>query len=307
MCFWVELYKVKSNDEIAAILKSHLMGVTAQKSRKIHKPKHGISKYLSEDTSSEDEDEFDNNDDFNQLDKTIMNNDKEQLIDLELVNLLKYCNDLYDKYKHNNEGYSEEIMLKSIELGKKTKQKLLILDMDETMISARFKAKMPQGFKTDFIIDFQGNDIHVRIRPYLLDCLERLSKLYEIVVFTAGVQEYADKILDHIDSEKALFKKRLYRQDCIDVNGEFLVKDLDIFIDRDKENMIIVDNSILSFAFDLDNGVPIQSFLGTEEEDKELLFLISFLEETFYQEDVRKQISESFKLTFLKNQIVSQW
>ncbi len=43
--------------------------------------------------------------------------------------------------------------------------------------------------------------------------------------------------------------------------------------------MIIVDNSILSFAFDLDNGVPINSYMGTEEEDKELLFLYSFLEE----------------------------
>lgn len=41
--------------------------------------------------------------------------------------------------------------------------------------------------------------------------------------------------------------------------------------------------------------------MGTEDEDKELLFLMSFLEETFYHEDVRKQISESFKLTFLKN------
>lgn len=41
------------------------------------------------------------------------------------------------------------------------------------------------------------------------------------------------------------------------MGGEFLIKDLDIFIDREKENMIIVDNSILSFGFDLDNGVPI--------------------------------------------------
>ncbi len=65
--------------------------------------------------------------------------------------------------------------------------------------------------------------------------------------------------------------------------------------------MIIVDNSILSFAFDLDNGVPIQSFMGTETEDKELLFLMSFLEESAFHEDVRKAISESFKLTFLKN------
>ena len=37
-------------------------------------------------------------------------------------------------------------MLKSIELGKKTKQKLLILDMDETMIAARFRSKVPEGF-----------------------------------------------------------------------------------------------------------------------------------------------------------------
>jgi predicted HAD superfamily phosphohydrolase YqeG len=45
-------------------------------------------------------------------------------------------------------------MLKSVELGKKTKQKALILDMDETMVSARFRHKLPEGFKTDFEIDF---------------------------------------------------------------------------------------------------------------------------------------------------------
>jgi TFIIF-interacting CTD phosphatase-like protein len=45
---------------------------------------------------------------------------------------------------------------------------------------------------------------------------------------------------------------------------DMFIKDLDVFIDREKENIVIVDNSIVSFAFDLDNGVPIQSFLGTE-------------------------------------------
>jgi len=46
--------------------------------------------------------------------------------------------------------------------------------------------------------------------------------------------------------------------------------------------------------------------MGTEEEDKELLFLMSFLEESAFHEDVRKPISESFKLTFLKNQIMRE-
>jgi TFIIF-interacting CTD phosphatase-like protein len=69
--------------------------------------------------------------------------------------------------------------------------------------------------------------------------------------------------------------------------------------------MIIVDNSIMSFGFDLDNGVPIQSFMGTEDEDKELLFLIPFLEDIFCLSDVRDQIQDSFKLSFLKNNILN--
>jgi hypothetical protein len=61
----------------------------------------------------------------------------------------------------------------------------------------------------------------------------------------------------------------------------------------------------MSFAFDLDNGVPIQSFMGTETEDKELLFLISFLEEAYFQDDVRPSIREAFKLSYLMNSIIS--
>ena len=125
--------------------------------------------------------------------------------------MLKFCGELHTAYKNDNEDYQEEIMLKSIELGKKNKQKLLVLDMDETMVSARFKNRLPAGFVTTFAIDFQGQPIHVRVRPYLEDCLERLSALYEIVVFTAGVQDYADKILDHIDPERKIIKKRMYR------------------------------------------------------------------------------------------------
>jgi predicted secreted acid phosphatase len=71
-----------------------------------------------------------------------------------LLNVLKFCGDLFHACKLNNEDYSEEIMLKSIELGKKSKQKVLVLDMDETMVSARFKSKLPADFQTNFVIDF---------------------------------------------------------------------------------------------------------------------------------------------------------
>lgn len=70
--------------------------------------------------------------------------------------------------------------------------------------------------------------------------------------------------------------------------------------------MIIVDNSIVSFAFDLDNGVPINSFMGTEEDDRELLFLFSFLEEIAEVKDVRENIAASFKLSELQSSVLKR-
>ena len=64
--------------------------------------------------------------------------------------------------------------------------------MDETLISARYANKVPKGFKTSDKIVSQGEEICVSRRPYVEDCLKKLSELYEIVVFTAGVKDYAD-------------------------------------------------------------------------------------------------------------------
>lgn len=69
--------------------------------------------------------------------------------------------------------------------------------------------------------------------------------------------------------------------------------------------MCIIDNSILSFAFDLDNGVPINSYMGTEEDDRELLFLFSFLEDAVKSDDIRVNIRDSFKLSHLQSSILN--
>jgi len=65
--------------------------------------------------------------------------------------------------------------MKSIELGKKTKPKLLIFDMDETLVAAKFGGHVPDKFESTFKFPFQGTEINVRLRPYLIDCLEKLS------------------------------------------------------------------------------------------------------------------------------------
>ena len=51
----------------------------------------------------------------------------------------------------------------------------LVLDMDETLIAAKFDGKEQKNFKTTFTFDFSGTSIHVRLRPYLQEALEKLS------------------------------------------------------------------------------------------------------------------------------------
>lgn len=134
--------------------------------------KSGISQYLGDDDDSADDD-FDDEDggeNKNMSGET----DPSKLCDLELIKLLKFCDDLKNKYKETDE-HQEEVMMKSLELGKKTKEKTLILDMDETLIAAKFDGKEPAKFKPTFSYDFSGVKIHVRLRPYLADTLEKLA------------------------------------------------------------------------------------------------------------------------------------
>lgn len=111
-------------------------------------------------------------------------------------------------------------------------------------------------------------------------------------------------ILDEIDPHQKFFPKdkRMYRHHCIlaqsntSSTNPTYVKDLGVISDRDLDDLLIVDNSILSFAFHLDNGIPICSYTGGVE-DQELLYLITYLEEVYHQRDVRVSNKKTFRLS----------
>ena len=71
---------------------------------------------------------------------------------------------------------------------------------------------------------------------------------------------------------------RLYRQHCVETNYG-LIKDLRIVKNRNLKDMIIVDNSALSFAFHVKNGIPILPFYDDplDEELKHLTYYLNCL------------------------------
>ena len=79
--------------------------------------------------------------------------------------------------------------------------------------------------------EHQSIQIQINLRPGLHECLEDLSKSFQLVSFTASDPSYADTILDHIDPDKKLFTSRLYRHHCVETQYG-LIKDLRIIRNR---------------------------------------------------------------------------
>ena len=89
---------------------------------------------------------------------------------------------------------------------------------------------------------------------------------------------------------------RLFRESCVMVQGNFL-KDLHV-IGRDYSRMALVDNSPHAYGFQIENGIPIESWFD-DDTDTELLKLVGFLRRAFAAEDVRTVIKEHFKTDVL--------
>ena len=95
-----------------------------------------------------------------------------------------------------------------------------------------------------------------------MEFLKELSQLYEVVIFTAGMQEYADWVLNQLDTDGSLISFRLYRQHTINFSkeGPLIIKDLSK-LGRPLEKTIIVDNLAENFILQKDNGIFIQTWL----------------------------------------------
>ncbi len=75
-------------------------------------------------------------------------------------------------------------------------------------------------------VEIEGStcEIYILVRPGVKYFLEKMAKLYEVVIFTASLSKYAEPLMNIIDPQKICVYK-LFREHCTLVNNAF-VKDL---------------------------------------------------------------------------------
>ena len=111
---------------------------------------------------------------------------------------------------------------------KKGFNKLLIFDLDETLIHSKrdeddleFDEEADQYGENepDFQVEMEAPNSEfgsflqdIFIRPFLLECLRAANMDYEVSIFTAGFDWYANPIIDKIDPSGTLIQHRFFRQ-----------------------------------------------------------------------------------------------
>jgi len=193
--------------------------------------------------------------------------------------------------KHQPQGnavYSDDNLLPP-QSEKKKGKKCLVLDLDETLVHSSFKL-VPCDFIVPVKIEDKTYKVYVAKRPHVDEFMRRVGELYEIVVFTASLAQYADPVIDLLDIHKVV-DWRLFRESCTPFKGAY-VKDMGR-MGRDISQIMILDNSPHSYLFNRDNAIPCETWYN-DTADKELEDIIPLLERLAEPSvvDVRKELRD---------------
>jgi CTD small phosphatase-like protein 2 len=144
-------------------------------------------------------------------------------------------------------------------IGTKEKKRVLVLDLDETLVHCK---KEGPSSKCDQVIkivlpDNQGTMLGMlNFRPHVFEFLKEMVKYYELVVYTASHECYASIVIDLLDPKSKyffslmigeFFSAILCRDQCMQTDKSFLLKDMSIFNGRSLDEIMIVDNASYCF------------------------------------------------------------
>ncbi|MDY6899784.1 MAG: HAD family hydrolase [Cyanobacteriota bacterium] len=169
-------------------------------------------------------------------------------------------------------------------------QKLLILDIDETLI---FSSEKQLDRLPDFKLDFGLEKYFVYTRPGLEEFISSCNNWFNLAVWTASSSDYAREVVKNIFPNNLKLAFIFTRERCVfrrnpelDIIETFKpvkkVKRKDFCLN----NILIIDDTPETFKYNYGNAILVKQYQG-EENDIELFLLLRYLEMIRWEENVR--------------------
>lgn len=153
----------------------------------------------------------------------------------------------------------------------------LVLDLDQTLIY----------FLSDINDTGKGA---ITFRPGLIHFLDNVFPYYELILFTMGMPEYANPIINSIEKDRKYFQHRLFREHTT-VYNKIRIKDL-CCLGRDMKCILLIDDKEINFSLQKENGILIKPYTPQDQNDSSLIKLIPILITIAREKmDVRKGIA----------------
>lgn len=174
-----------------------------------------------------------------------------------------------------------------------SEKKLLVLDLDETLVHASFYK--PEWCSYVMKLDMSGivYNLYIQMRPGVREFLKEVQKIFTVIIFTASLPQYANPVIDLLIPGFPK-ERRFYRSACSTVNRTY-VKDLRIF-GVSLEKVIIVDNNPCSFMLQPENAILSKTWEGDRTDSELLDVILPLLKSVESADDVRKQLSKDPEL-----------
>lgn len=160
-----------------------------------------------------------------------------------------------------------------------SKKLSLVVDLDQTIIHATVDPTVGDWQKDDnnpnypavkdvrsFLLDDDapgrpGCWYYIKLRPGLEEFLEKISKIYELHIYTMGTRAYAKNIADIIDPEHKIFGDRILSRT---ESGSMTAKNLQRLFPVDTKIVVIIDDrgDVWKWSPNLIKVTPYDFFVG---------------------------------------------
>jgi CTD small phosphatase-like protein 2 len=122
-----------------------------------------------------------------------------------------------------------------------------------------------EGLNESFSL--QNSTFWYNVRPYTYEFLQRMSQIYEVFLFTMADGHYANYFFNVLNERTGNCITGVFsREHCIQLYKAVFLKDLEIVANRNLKDMVLLDNTTISFGFHLNNGVPILTYDNDPED-----------------------------------------